>query len=531
MKTSSKMPRANALLKGLSWKLAPLLVAACAAGDAVFSAPSQNKWDDLNAEQRTAALFEAYADEPAFLRVLLRDMPKGGDLHTHLSGTPYAEEFLDWAATRDFCVDLDALAIVPPPCSTAEKEAARDLMRRNPMLYNKLVDAMSVRALLSGTPSEQNGHGQFFGSFERFLSIAALEPGKAIASTLRASAQDRVLYQEIMYNPASINIGAANVSSAGWSGDFESALAELEPKLPALVAQARSDADQAERGAQAALGCDANELNPGCDIEVRYNCYGLRLFPEAALFHQLATCFALTEADPRFVGVSLVQPEDDPIAVTQYDRHMEMVALFGARFPSAKISLHAGELTLGIVPGYALRDHISKAIHIAGSDRIGHGVDIAFEHDSRATLAHMADQGIAVEVNLSSNAVILGVEGKDHPLNLYRASGVPIVLSTDDLGVLRSDMTEQYVQAALDHGLTYEDLKTASRNSVHYAFIPGESLWSDKAVGTPIALCESFEAPQCLRFTANHPKAALGLRLEQAFIDFEAEVSTWTPDF
>jgi len=42
-----------------------------------------------------------------------------------------------------------------------------------------------------------------------------------------------------------------------------------------------------------------------------------------------------------------------------------------------------------------------------------------------------------VEINITSNDLILGVSGKNHPLPIYRESGVPVALSTDDEGVSR----------------------------------------------------------------------------------------------
>jgi adenosine deaminase len=87
-------------------------------------------------------------------------------------------------------------------------------------------------------------------------------------------------------------------------------------------------------------------------------------------------------------------------------------------------------------------------------------------------MARMAREGIAVEINLTSNDVILGVKGEVHPLGLYRRHGVPFVLSTDDAGVLRSDMTAEYVRAVREQGLSYRDLKQASRNSLTYSFLP-----------------------------------------------------------
>ncbi|TNY08220.1 adenosine deaminase, partial [Escherichia coli] len=84
---------------------------------------------------------------------------------------------------------------------------------------------------------------------------------------------------------------------------------------------------------------------------------------------------------------------------------------------------------------------------VAGANRIGHGVSIAYEPEARDLMRRMARDGIAVEINLTSNAAILGVKGRDHPLALYRSEGVPVVLSTDDQGVSRSDMTNEYMRA------------------------------------------------------------------------------------
>ena len=74
----------------------------------------------------------------------------------------------------------------------------------------------------------------------------------------------------------------------------------------------------------------------------------------------------------------------------------------------------------------------------------------------------MAARHVMVEINLTSNDVILGVSGRDHPLPLYRSSGVPVALSTDDEGVSRIDITHEYVRAVQTYGFGYADLKRAS---------------------------------------------------------------------
>ena len=85
---------------------------------------------------------------------------------------------------------------------------------------------------------------------------------------------------------------------------------------------------------------------------------------------------------------------------------------------------------------------------MAGAERIGHGVDVMYEDDARELLKEMADKHVMVEINLSSNEGILGVEGDEHPFPVYRSAHVPVALSTDDEGVSRIDLTHEYVRAA-----------------------------------------------------------------------------------
>jgi adenosine deaminase len=83
----------------------------------------------------------------------------------------------------------------------------------------------------------------------------------------------------------------------------------------------------------------------------------------------------------------------------------------------------------------------------------------------------MRARPVVVEINLTSNDIILGVRGKDHPLPTYLAAGVPVVLSTDDAGVSRINLTNEYLRAARDYGLSYRTLKGIARNALTYSFL------------------------------------------------------------
>ena len=58
-----------------------------------------------SAEQRTLRAFEQARKNPLELRVFLQGMPKGGDLHLHLSGgTVYSETLIRDAVQDGLCV-------------------------------------------------------------------------------------------------------------------------------------------------------------------------------------------------------------------------------------------------------------------------------------------------------------------------------------------------------------------------------------------------------------------------------------------
>jgi adenosine deaminase len=156
----------------------------------------------------------------------------------------------------------------------------------------------------------------------------------------------------------------------------------------------------------------------------------------------------------------------------------EDAGLSALLYPRVPISLHAGELAPGLVPPEGLRFHIRQAVELGHAQRIGHGVDVMYEDDAPGLLKELAQKHVMVEINLSSNEGILGIKGDEHPFPIYRAAHVPVALSTDDEGVSRIELTHEYVRAALDYNLTYQDLKQLARTGMEHNFLPGQSLWA-----------------------------------------------------
>src|SRR3989440_12088003 len=108
-------------------------------------------------EQRTARRFESLRKRPPQLLAFLLRMPKGGDLHNHLSGAIYAESYVQWAATDNLCFVTATLSIVAGTCDVASGRPPATSVLQNASLYGQAIDAMSMR----NWDRSQNGHDHF----------------------------------------------------------------------------------------------------------------------------------------------------------------------------------------------------------------------------------------------------------------------------------------------------------------------------------------------------------------------------------
>src|SRR5437660_9862049 len=117
MKNSKiNFPRTLALRGGCGVFVLPLLFALPACGQ---SKAARSAATPASLEQRAEANLKAARENPLQLRHFLRNMPKGGDLHNHLSGAVYAESWIRAAAEDHLCVDIAKLAFAKPQASSS----------------------------------------------------------------------------------------------------------------------------------------------------------------------------------------------------------------------------------------------------------------------------------------------------------------------------------------------------------------------------------------------------------------------------
>ena len=517
-----------------------LLIAAIAISSL---APSRAQTGDSH-EVRTARAFDtAKKQGPLALHDFLVGMPKGADLHVHLSGAVYAESWIRAAAEDKLCIDTKLLTFVKPPSGGCPKvlgqvSTADMLMHTqlpaNQALYDKLIDTFSMRSFVPY--AGWSGHDQFFSTFDHFGGTSKQHTGEWIDEVASRAAAQNEQYLELMQTPP-FSRAATEALELGWDEN----LAEYRQKL--LDHGLDQEIDTAKGEIQKALelrdklehckadsGAPAPDATPACQVEVRFIYQVLRGFPKEQVFAQTLLGFETISKMPEFVGINFVQPEDGHISMEDYTLQMHMLDYLHSVYPSVHITLHAGELAPGMVPPEGLRFHIRQAVELGHAERIGHGVDVMYEDNAQALLKELAAKHVMVEINLTSNDGILGVKGADHPLPLYRKAGVPVALSTDDEGVSRIDLTHEYVRAAEEFNLSYAELKQMARTGMEHDFLPGRSLWAEQDKFTaPNAACRGQvlgadkPAGSCKTFLDGSEKASAQWEQERRFRLFEAK--------
>ncbi len=481
-----------------------------------------------SSEQRTSHYLESIRKQPQLLLAFMHELPKGGDLHNHLDGAIYAEDLIDFAADGNLCVDRTSSRLIAPPCDSCEIYTAKPAARcayGDRLLYNQMIDAWSMR---NWTPGAESGHDHFFDSFEKFGLASHTHVAEAIATTTNRAALDHLQYVEFMHT-ADAGAAAQLAARIDWTSDYpktRDALLAGGIKDVASETSKRLAADDSK--AKEILKCGTRDAEPGCGVTVRYLYQVLRGLPPQVVFAQILLGFELASSDPKFVGFNLVMPEDWYVCIHDFNQHMAMIDYLHSVYPKVHIALHAGELAMGLVPPEDLTFHIRASVERGHAERIGHGVSVMNEKDPIALMHEMADRNVLVEIALTSNDLILGVTGDDHPLPIYMKYGVPVALASDDEGVARSDMTHEYLRAVESYHFSYVELKRFARQSLEHSFLPGQSLWADTKLvfrlAQPCAAdplgAEKPSAP-CEEFLSANERARQEWTLESEFAKFE----------
>jgi len=457
------------------------LIAALTAAAIAVPASARDTAGSANeaATARHYASLVAGAPKTAELSMFFSQMPKGGDLHHHYSGAVYAESYVDFVDKRGFCVDKRSYTIQTDK-AVIDAERAKPAKDRNCLSGAEVyADDFTYRELLQRWSNKDfHNHGaiqpppdrQFFSTFGYFGPVA--DSGNfrdGLVEIKERAIRENVAYIETMYKLAPF-VANPDFDAKAWDNAENDAAfdAQMRAWMTAL------DQDPKFVATLADFVAAIDKESAGIDDErftMRYQLYVLRLLNPSQVFSSMVSAFKAAAKGGRIVGVNIVGQESRMIPMRDYTLHMKMFRFLKTVYPNVKVAMHAGELALGDVRPEDLQYHIDQALNVAGANRIGHGIDLAHESNALAIMKTMRAKDIPVEINLTSNAYISGIEGDDHPVTIYRKYGVPYVISTDDAGVTRHTLSNEYVLFASRYKPGYAEIKKTAYDSIRYSFL------------------------------------------------------------
>lgn len=432
-------------------------------------------------EQKIATYLDSIRKDEVRLRQFLTKMPKGADLHHHYSGSVYAETYLEYVEKNNLWINRNSFAISDKQVPRGERS---EWSRVNSLKADGYWSDIKIKIIESWSklyfdyvscPNDEH----FFSTFDKFSIPKTATFNEGLQEIKQRAISENVSYIETIF------------TSTGFFDAFQKdeifnnqllKLQETKDKsIQTKLAELYKYYTKENNGIYKQKVEVHNNLiqtlhtNNKIDDEnfmMRYQNYFIRVLDPTTTFKSFLISFHSASTSDLVVGVNIVAPENNAVSMRDYWLHMQMFKFFKSVYPNVRTAMHAGELTLGLVKPEDLTFHINDAVFIANAERIGHGVDIAYEKDSDKLLKHMAGNKIPIEISFSSNDFILGIRGNRHPILLYKSYNVPIVISTDDAGVLRTDLTEQFLILIRDYpSISYQDVKTMIYNSIAYSFL------------------------------------------------------------
>jgi hypothetical protein len=432
---------------------------------------------------RIDSLLNSLRTNEAALRLFFSAMPKGGDLHHHYSGSIYAEKYIEKAKSANAWVNAVTLEIKFDSSGILKDKEWQKFLTLEKELGEYNFQQILLKHFSSKDYSRSDGitsYDDFFETFNRFGSSKnQISNGSGLLWLKQNAIQQNVSYIETMLEtipcgtlPERFNHLNDSLLLYQASNDTTKLFNLFNTLKNNLLSANNKICIQ-----NYLKGLEKEHLRLQIDdslFTLRYQTYVLRILPPIQVLSQMITSFEAAKEDTLLVGINMVAPEHHPIALRDYRLHMRMFQYCAKTWPKVSVSLHAGELSEGLVSPENMRFHIKEAVDIGGAKRIGHGTALAYEQDVLSLIERMRAKKTVIEINYHSNRFILGSTHKNHPLYLYHKANIPIVICTDDAGVLRTDHNGEFIQIALDFpSLTYNDFKEFAFNSINHSFIKG----------------------------------------------------------
>ena len=195
-------------------------------------------------------------------------------------------------------------------------------------------------------------------------------------------------------------------------------------------------------------------------VTVRFQWAILRFAADAE--EQVRMGYEFVAKNPEYVGLNMVGREDNDKGYPL--RFLPTLRELRHKYSNVRLAIHAGEVD-------EPNEHVRETL-LLGADRIGHGVNLITDPDTMLLMRHGP---YMVEINLISNLLLEYVSDySQHPFPEYLRTGIPVALSTDDRGMWDSTLTDEFFVAVREFDLSWEEIRELSNNSIAYSFVEDE---------------------------------------------------------
>jgi len=402
-------------------------------------------------------------------------MPKGGDLHHHYSGSIYTESYIDYVFQKDFFINEVTLELskdissLPAEIQKEWKKISQIINKEK--LKLSLLRAWSVKDFVKGSHS---GDEHFFATFTQFSLPSKEDYINGLNELKRRALNQKISYLETIFitlstkdiqlpNEAELDKQFLEIQK---TKDTDALNVELEKVFNEYLQPVTTAANEHTKKVEK-LHADSQVETDG--FVLRFQNYVARYKQPVDVFIELFSCFHSSDNSTLISGVNIVAAENGETSMRDYWLHTMFFKFLEGKYPRVRYAVHAGELVGGMVQPENLGTHIRQTLVLNNLTRIGHAVDIIYDNDFINTIRKLQAKKTVIEINLSSNEFILGVANDLHPVEIYYRNRIPIVICTDDEGVLRTSITEQYVLLAHRYKLSYDEIKEVVTNSINYS--------------------------------------------------------------
>jgi adenosine deaminase CECR1 len=386
------------------------------------------------------------------LHQMLYEMPKGGDLHLHMSGSGYSEWWYELALAAEADgyrylakVKINNCRAHGGPGFSQYKLYYQNLVEANWAKLSECekaeylpLDQLSVQQKQEWMDSlrldkSHEGRTEFFETHWQRLGDLVANPHVAMGITLKnfqAFSDEGLIYLE------------PQLTTIGYSRPDGSAIEPYE--VAEIFRETLKGKAYADTG-----------------MTYRFQLAILRFLPDAEEHLKMAYKF-VSDNEP-WVAVNMVGREDDDKGYPL--RFLETIRELRREYNDVRLSIHAGEVD---EPNYHVRDTL-----LLGAERIGHGTNLISDPD---TMRLMRFGPYMVEISLVSNMLLDYVSDySEHPFPEYVRMGIPVGMSTDDRGMWDSTMTDEFFVAVKEFNLSWAEIRQLSENTLKHAFVPEET--------------------------------------------------------